>query len=188
MRTSNICLNEIRKRVEKCKKCKIWKLRKRVVVGEGPVPCKVIFIGQNPGKTENEIGRPFVGRAGKFLNKLLKNIGIKREKVFLTGAVNCPTPNNRAPTKEEIKNCKEFLELTLKCVNPSLIVAMGNTALKALEINEKVKSLHGKLLEKNNRKIFVTFHPAAAMRFPKIRKLTEKDFKKLKRVMEEITL
>jgi DNA polymerase len=172
--------DELKEKIENCRKCSLWRFRKKVIVGEGPIPSDFFFLGQNPGKMENELGRPLVGRAGKYLDKLLSLAGLSREEIYLTGAVRCPTPRNRRPTTKEIKACSEFLKLQLKAVNPKLIVAMGGVALEALQIKNKVTKIHGKILEFRGIKVFVTFHPSAAMRFPKIRKHSFEDFKKLR--------
>jgi DNA polymerase len=170
---------ELKEKIENCRKCGLWRFRKKVIVGEGPIPCDFFFLGQNPGKMENEIGRPFVGRSGKYLDRLLSSAGLSREKIYLTGAVRCPTPRNRKPTTKEIKACSEFLKLQIRVVDPKLIVAMGAVALEALQIKNSVTETHGKILELRGVRVFVTFHPSAAMRFNKIRKLSFEDFKKL---------
>jgi len=178
--------SKLREKIENCRKCSLWRFRRKVIVGEGPIPCDFFFLGQNPGKMENELGRPFVGRSGKYLDKLLSLAGLSREEIYLTGAVRCPTPKNRRPTTEEIKACGEFLKLQLKVVNPKLIVAMGGIALEALQVKNNVMKIHGKILELRDIKVFVTFHPSAVMRFPKIRKLSFKDFKKLSGFLNKI--
>lgn len=176
-------MDALKAKIESCRKCELWKLRKNAIVGEGPIPCEVLFLGQNPGKMENEIGRPFVGRAGKFLDRLLSLANLSREEVYLTGAVKCPTPKNRMPNRKEIEACKEFLQVQLEAVQPKLIVALGKVAIQALGIRGSVLRMHGKLLELKRSRVFVTFHPSAAMRFPKIRELSYNDFKKLKRLL-----
>lgn len=184
MRESSRLIQLLKARIQNCRKCGLWKFRKRAIVGEGSIPCDLLFLGQNPGKMENEIGRPFVGRAGKFLDRLLALAHLSRAEVYLTGAVRCPTPKNRMPNTKEIEACKEFLQVQLEVVQPKLIVALGKVALQALGISGNVLQLHGKLLELEGRRVFVTFHPSAAMRFPKIRELSFNDFKKLKSLLE----
>ena len=180
-------MNELEKialEIKKCRKCKLWKIRKNAVPGEGPINAKIFFVGQNPGKKEDLEGKPFVGLSGKFLDKMLKLAKIERKKVFITGAVKCHTPKNRKPSKEEIEACKPYLLKQIKIINPKLIVILGEVALDALlSSKEKISKLHGKLIKKD-KNYFITFHPAAGMRFPKIRKLMIKDFKKLGKILK----
>jgi DNA polymerase len=171
---------KLERKIETCKKCDLWKFRKNAVAGEGPINAKIFFLGQAPGRTEDLTGRPFVGPAGKFLDKLLEIAGIKREKVFITGSVKCFPPKNRKPTVEEIEACKPYLLKQIETIKPKLIVLLGEVALYTLlGMKERVTNLHGKILKKDKFVCFITFHPAAGMRFPKIRKMMIRDFKKL---------
>ena len=179
-------LEEIAERIRKCKDCELWKIRKNPVPGEGPSNAKVALLGQNPGRNEDLKGKPFVGLSGKFLNKLLASIDLKREDVFITGVVKCHTPKNRRPTKKEIETCKHFTFEQLEIIQPKVIVLLGDVALEAFDFDEKLSKIHGKIIKKEGRIYFPTFHPAAAMRFPKIRKLMEKDFKKLKKLVKRL--
>jgi DNA polymerase len=176
-------LEKLNKIIASCKKCPLHKTRTNAVPGEGPANAKIMFIGESPGRTEDIQGRPFVGLAGKFLNKLFNSIDLKRTKVFITGSVKCRPPKNRVPTEEEIQACKPYLEKQIEIIKPKLIVILGNVALKTLLGEKSVSNLHGKIFEKKGIKYFITFHPAAAMRFPKIRKKMEKDFKKLRKLI-----
>lgn len=140
-------------------------LDQRPVVGEGPVPARLMLIGQNPGAEEEKTGRPFVGRSGKYLNKVLAANGLKREDIFITSVVKCPTENNRRPTQKEIDSCLPLLVAQITRIKPLVIILMGQVAwqtprLRGIEYRE-------------------TYHPSAAMRFTKIRVKFEDDFKKL---------
>jgi DNA polymerase len=179
-------LESITKRIKKCKNCDLWKVRIKPVPGEGPSNAKVALIGQNPGRNEDLKGKPFVGLSGKFLNKLLASIGIKREDAFITGVVKCHTPKNRRPTKKEIEACKHFTFEQLEIIQPKVIVLLGDVALEAFGFNEKISNIHGRIIEKDGRIYFPTFHSAAAMRFPKIRKLMEKDFNNLEKLIKRL--
>jgi DNA polymerase len=178
-------LEEIAERIRECKNCGLWRIRRNPVPGEGPSNANIALLGQNPGRNEDLRGKPFCGLSGKFLNKLLVSIGLKREDVFITGVVKCHTPKNRRPSKKEIDACKHFTFEQLETIQPKVIVLLGDVALEAFGFDEKFKlsKIHGKII-KNDRIYFPTFHPAAAMRFPKIRKLMEKDFKKLKKLVK----
>ena len=149
-------------------------LRGKAVLGEGPQPAHVMLIGQNPGAEEEKQGRPFVGRAGKYLNKVLETNNIKREELFITSVVKCRTPGNRKPTGQEIASCLPLLMEQIKRVRPKIIVLMGEVAWQTPRL-EGIKYL-------------ITYHPAAAMRFLKIRQKFEADFKKLKEMSEELLL
>ncbi|MEM5853525.1 MAG: uracil-DNA glycosylase [Candidatus Aenigmatarchaeota archaeon] len=177
-------LEEIAEEVKRCKKCDLWKFRKKAVPGEGSPKAKIVFIGQNPGRNEDILGKPFVGLAGKFLDKLLASIGLKREEVFITGVVKCHTPKNRKPSKFEIENCKSYTFEQIQVIKPEIVVLLGDVAREAFNFGRRISEIHGKVLKKDGRIYFFTFHPAAAMRFPKIRKLMEEDFLKLKRLIK----
>ena len=176
-------MKKLSQMIKRCRKCPLWRYRKNPVPGEGPLNSKLFFVGEAPGRLEDETGRPFVGPSGKFLEKLLNSIGLKRKNVFLTGIVKCRPPNNRKPTRKEIEACKRYTLKQIEIIRPSLIIVLGATASEGLLDIRKIGKLHGKIIEKNGNKYFITFHPSAARRFPKIRKLMIKDFKKLKSLL-----
>ena len=135
---------------------------------------RIFFIGQAPGKQEDLSGRPFVGRAGKFLNKLFLKYKISREKVFITSTVKCFPPRNRPPSKEEIKACKSFTIKQLKAINPEIIVFLGRVAQQSFQDEPFFRG----------KTVIRAVHPASAMRFQKMRERIEKDFLKIKRAIE----
>jgi len=173
-------LEKLNKKIKDCKKCPLWKSRKNTVPGEGPIYAKIIIIGQAPGAEEDKTGRPFVGRAGNFLNRLLKIAGIKREKVFITSPIKCFPPKNRKPTKEEIKTCLPYLEQQMEVINPRKIILLGGVAFSLFFPKEKLNNFRGKIIKKDGKVYFPTYHPAAGLRFPNIRRILEKDSKKIK--------
>jgi len=179
-------LQKITNEIKNCEICNRYKIG-QLVPGEGKIDTKIIFLGEAPGLNESKTGHPFIGRSGKFLTKLLLSIGLKREEVFLTSPVKY-YPGNRAPKNEEIRHGMIHTSKQIEIIDPKLIVMLGNVALKALFPNEKFKlsKIHDKIIKKEGRIYFPTFHPAAAMRFPKIRKLMEKDFKKLKKLVKRL--
>ena len=126
-----------------------------------------MFVGQNPGAEEDKTGRPFVGRAGKFLNKVLAKNGIRREEVFVTNIVKHISPENRKPLPDEIAACAPYLEEQIRTVKPKIVVLMGKVACQAPRV-EGVEYIE-------------TYHPSAAMRFTKMRKRFEEDFNALKK-------
>jgi len=164
--------------IRRCTACPLWKSRTLAVAGDGAKDAKVMFIGEAPGEEENRLGLPFIGKSGKFLDEMLKVAGLKREDCFITGAVKCHPPKSRIPLAKEVKVCREkWLNAQIEALGPKVIVLLGNTAIKSLLGKGKVSELHGQLIE---GKYFVTFHPAAAMRFSKVKEMMEEDFKKLR--------
>lgn len=136
------------------------------VLGEGPEHAAIMLIGQNPGQEEDKQGRPFVGRSGKYLDIVIRKSGLNREALFITSVVKCRTVQNRKPTKAEIQSCLPLLVKQIKQIRPRLIVLMGNVAWQTPRL-DGVRYLE-------------TYHPAAAMRFPRIREKFEQDFKHIK--------
>ncbi len=178
-------LDKLNQEIRNCKKCPLGRARINSVPGEGPTKAKIMVIGQAPGFEESKTGRPFVGRAGKFLNQLLVMAGIERKKIFLTSPVKCFPPKNRKPTKEEIETCLPYLKKQIKIINPSKFILLGEVAFSVFFPREKLKYFRGKWIKKDGKFYFPTYHPAAGLRFPKIREILEEDFKKLKLFSQE---
>jgi uracil-DNA glycosylase family 4 len=141
------------------------KFIKEIVFGEGPRRAEVMLVGQNPGKEEVKQGRPFVGRSGKYLNTVLIKNNIDRSKLFITSVVKQSTPRNRKPTQQEIRYWMPYLMDEIKRTKPKTILLMGEVAWKT----PRFKGI----------KYIETYHPAAAMRFPKVREKFERDFRNL---------
>lgn len=159
-------LNLLRNEIDRARKCPLSKSSDNIVIGSGNTKAKIMLVGQNPGEEEDKTGKPFVGKSGKYLNKVLKKNNIPRDSIYITNIVNYKTPKNRKPTREEIQFFMPFLLKQIKIIKPKIIVLMGETAWHAPEIK--------------GIKYVKTYHPAAAMRFLKFRKKFEEDFKKLK--------
>lgn len=176
-------VEKLNKRIRKCKKCSLWKTRINAVPGEGPVNARLMIIGQAPGVNEDKTGKPFVGRAGQFLTQLLKTAKIKREKIFITSPVKCFPPKNRKPTKKEIKTCLPYLKKQIKIINPQKFILLGEIAFLVFFPNKKLSDFRGKFIKKSGKEYFPTYHPAAGLRFPKIKKNLEKDFNKLSKTL-----
>jgi uracil-DNA glycosylase family 4 len=157
-----LTLEDLNEQIRNCRKCRLWKGAKNAVPGEGPVTAGVMLVGQNPGAEEDKTGRPFVGRAGKFLNAALAKNGIRREELFITNIVKHVTPKNRKPLPDEIAACLPYLTAQVKMVKPKIVVLMGAVAWETPR-EERVKFVE-------------TVHPSAAMRFSKMRKRFEEDF------------
>lgn len=173
------------KEIVSCRKCSLYKSRKNPVPGEGPINAKVMFIGEAPGAKEDEEGRPFVGAAGKLLTELLESIGVDRRDVYITNIVKCRPPGNRDPSEEEINACLPYTLKQIKLIKPKAIVALGRHAARTLfrlaGLQWKNMALmHGKIVEATisnvKLRLVATYHPAAALYYPKLRSVLEKDF------------
>jgi uracil-DNA glycosylase family 4 len=178
-------LEKIAKEISECEECKKDKFG-LPVPGEGNPNAEIMFIGMSPGIEESRCGKPFVGRSGKFLTELLKSIGIKREDIFLTSPVKY-YQGRRNLRKEEIIHGTKHLKKQIEIINPKLLVLLGNVAVSAI-LNKKlnVMRFHGKIIEFDGRKCFITLHPAAGVRFGHMRKVIIKDFKKLEKILKRL--
>lgn len=176
-------LKKISQEIEACFDCKKEKIG-RAVSGEGDADAEVVFIGEAPGRTEAETGRPFVGRSGKLLRRLIVEAGLLEEDVYITSPVKY-LPIYITPTKQDIAHGKTHLDSQLEVIDPKVIVLLGNVAVQGV-LGRKVQASkeHGRVVVENSRKYFITVHPAAALRFKKFKVLLEKDFKNLRRLLE----
>lgn len=179
-------LQEIADSITRCRECKKGKSG-LPVPGEGDPSAFVMFIGEAPGREEARSGRPFVGRSGKLLTRMLSGVGINRRDIYITSPVKY-YPGKRAPNLQEIIHGKKHLEKQIEIIKPKLIVLLGATAMKALlKKKYKVTKVHGRTICEDEKTYFITFHPAAALRFPKIiGPQMEKDFKLLKGLISRI--
>lgn len=184
-------LEEIAKQVAGCKKCSLYKGATNSVPGEGNPETEVMFIGEGPGYHEDQLGRPFVGQAGKLLDKLIESIGLKREDVFIGNVVKHRPPNNRDPMPEEIEACKEFLDEQIRIINPKIIVTLGRFSLNKFLPGEYISKVHGqaRFVDFAGKRLIVIpmYHPAAALRNGGVMLQLQEDFKKIKKflVVEE---
>ncbi len=183
--------------VSHCTKCPLYKTRKNPVVGEGPLDARIMFVGEAPGRQEDEEGRPFVGAAGKLLTHLIEDIiGIKRSTVYITNVLKCRPPGNRDPTEEEIRACTPYLWRQIRIIKPELIIALGRFAGRVLlekagipwhGIKAHRGHVYRVIIEGVDTSIIVTYHPAAALYNPKLRAELEHDFRNvIKPRVEEI--
>lgn len=176
-------LQEVAVEILSCKECKIDRVGV-AVVGEGSSDAKVVFIGEAPGKTESEVGRPFIGRSGKLLRMLIVNAGLKEEDVYITSPVKY-LPTYITPKPSDIAHGKTHLDKQLDAIDPQYIVLLGNVAIQGV-LGRKMAAMteHGNVIKEKNRTYFLTIHPAAAIRFQKFRKVIEGDFTKLKGLLK----
>ena len=171
-------LDAIAQTIARCRECKKGKSG-LPVPGEGNPDAPVVFLGEAPGRTEAATGRPFVGRSGKLLRKMIRESGLKEEDVYITSPVKY-LPDRGTPTKKDIRHGRVHLAKQLAVIQPKIIVLLGATSIYAmLETVIPVLKEHGKIIEKDGRTYLITLHPAAVLRFPKYAPLMKKDFQKL---------
>ncbi len=191
MRKKEELLEEIRREVEQCTLCPLAKSRTQTVFGEGNPDALIMFIGEAPGEDEDRSGRPFVGKAGQLLTKILLSVGIQREEVYIANMVKCRPPGNRTPTLEEVEACFPYLEAQIAIVNPSVIVTLGSVSTGyLLGTKEPMSKLRGQWFDwRGGKRIFPMFHPSFLLRHesrapgsPKY--LTWQDIQEVKRVYD----
>lgn len=171
----------LKQEVNQCTKCALSKTRTNVVFGEGSQNAGIMLIGEGPGYYEDQQGRPFVGKSGQLLDKILDVCGFTRkEHVFIGNIVKCRPPNNRDPLPEERESCLPYLYKQIEMIEPKIIILLGATALKGLiDPNAKITKVRGEWLNWNDRLVMPTFHPSALLRNEKLKKPVWEDFKKV---------
>lgn len=184
-------LLEINKYWQKACKCKLKKTATQAVFGDGNPKAKIVFIGEAPGKNEDLEGRPFIGRAGKFLSEMLKEIKMSREKIYITNIVKYRPPNNRDPLPTEKEDCREWLIDELNSIKPKLIVFLGRHSMNDFFPEFKISEIHGKLLKNKfpnlkTENFLALYHPAVALYNGKLRETLLKDFKKIPAILKKI--
>ncbi len=178
-------LTQVAKEVATCQKCTLFHSRKHAVPGEGPADAEIMFIGEGPGFYENEQGRPFVGAAGKFLDDLLGQAGLKRHQVWITNVVKCRPPGNRDPLPEEVMTCNEYLERQITAINPSIIITLGRYSMTKFMPGAKISAVHGQMRKVGERYVVAMFHPAAALHQASLKPAIQADFAKLPQLLEQ---
>ena len=184
-------LEQLNERMAKCSQCVLRTGCKNVVPGEGPAEAEIMFIGEGPGAKEDELGRPFVGAAGKFLDEMLATIDLKRDEVYIANVVKCRPPQNRDPLPEEVASCWPWLLEQIKIIQPKLIVTLGRHSMERFLPNQKISIVHGKAMRREiegiGKQIFYTlYHPAAALYNGSMREILIKDFKRIPKIIEKI--
>ena len=168
-------IQQIRDEVVRCTKCELCRTRTNAVPGKGNPRAKIVFIGEAPGRTEDAKGEPFVGSAGKKLLDALAKNGITRDSVYITNVVKCRPPNNRVPNESERDACRAYLDSELDIIQPEIICVLGNTASNSVLGQGEITKNRGKIIEKNGRKYFLTFHPAAIIYNQELASIFESD-------------
>lgn len=176
---------DIRRRLGECRRCGLAKTRKNIVFGEGNEQARLVFVGEGPGYEENQQGRPFVGAAGKLLDKIIGAMGLLRTDVYIANIIKCRPPDNRNPEPEEIESCLPFLVQQLRAIQPEYICALGTFAAQTLlQTSRTISSLRGKFHPwQADIRLMPTFHPAYLLRNPAKKKDTWEDIKKLMAAM-----
>jgi len=172
-------LQNVKENVIKCTKCDLCKTRINAVPGKGNFQSDVIFVGEAPGKNEDQNGEPFIGVAGKKLSVALEEAGISRDDVYITNIVKCRPPNNRVPTTNERDTCKEYLKQEIAIIKPKLICILGNTAFNSILGGSEITKFRGKVVRKDNLLYFLTIHPAATIYNQKLIDVLKNDIVKL---------
>lgn len=169
--------------------CELRKTALNVVPGIGSADARLLFIGEAPGKKEDETGEPFVGAAGKFLNEMLASIGLNREDIYITNVVKYRPPNNRDPLPEEVAACWPWLRAQVELIAPKIIVLLGRHALERFVPGKRISVEHGKAFRRTVPDLgtyvfFALYHPAAALYNGSMRETLMKDFAKIPKILE----
>ena len=182
---SSETFEQIHGEIGNCTRCPLHLERTHVVHTEGNRKARLMFVGEAPGADEDAQARPFVGRAGQLLTKIIEAIGLKREEVLIGNVNRCRPPGNRAPMPDEAATCKPFLEREISVAQPEVIVVLGNTAMKnLLDTREGITRARGRFHEYKGIKVMPTFHPAYLLRDPSKKRETWEDLKKVRDYLE----
>jgi len=180
-------LESLRKTVESCHLCDLAKSRRKVVFGEGNPQAELMFVGEGPGATEDNTGRPFVGRAGELLTRMIENVlFLKREQVYIANIVKCRPPGNRVPTPTEAFACRPYLLKQIELIRPKIVMTLGGTAYRYLTNDETpVSRIRGHIIRTDSYWIVPTFHPSYLLRNPSAKKLAWEDLIKVRELLEK---
>lgn len=183
-------LDELNRLISSCKRCKLSEFKTKDVPGIGNEKAEIMFIGEAPGKSEDEQGEPFVGAAGKFLNEMLETIRLKRKDVFIANVLKHRPPENRDPLPDEIELCWPFLARQIEIISPKLIIFLGRHSLNRFFPQAKISEVHGKAFRKmwNAREqVFLAlYHPAAALYNGSMKETLIGDFSKIPKILKKI--
>ena len=167
MQTTQEQLNKLKEELNYCRGCSLCENRNKIVFSDGCEYAPIMFIGEAPDKKDDEVGIPFVGRAGKLFRKYLDECGFKHNDFYITNTVKCRTPENRKPAKQEKNACFHFLNSQINLINPKYIVLVGSCALETFILDKKITitKAHGQVFEIGNRKFIPIFHPSYLLRY-----------------------
>jgi uracil-DNA glycosylase len=177
MPRQNETLDQIREDLGDCHRCRLAQGRHTIVFGQGNPHAELVFVGEGPGADEDAQGLPFVGRAGRLLNRMIELAGMKREEVYICNVVKCRPPNNRTPLPDEIEMCSPFLLRQIRTIKPRLVCCLGAPAVRTLlGVKEGITKIRGRLYDFQGTKALPTVHPAYVLRNPREEKILREDF------------
>lgn len=181
-------LERVKKEVSRCLKCRLGETRSNIVFGEGKIDADIMFIGEGPGEDEDRTGRPFVGKAGQLLTKIIESgMKISREEVYIANIVKCRPPSNRDPLPDEASECIGYLKKQIEIVNPKVIIVLGKVAAKhLLGIEMPITKAREESYSYGNAKVFVTYHPSALLRNESYKRPVWEDIKKVLKYLETV--
>ncbi len=180
-------LNELYGQIALCQKCEIAKFRTKVVPGEGAEDADIMFIGEAPGWHEDQQGRPFVGPAGQFLDKLLATINLNRQQVYIANVIKCRPTNNRDPLPAEMQNCRPWLDSQIEIIKPKIIVTLGRYSMAMYFPGKSISKIHGTAQKRDDIIYYAMYHPAAALHQQSLRQAIEADMLKIPKILAEAT-
>jgi DNA polymerase len=176
-----LTLEAIRSEMGECTRCRLHEERQSVVFGEGNPQARLVFVGEAPGREEDLQGRPFVGRAGELLTRIIEAIDLTREEVYIANIVKCRPPGNRNPQPDEIRTCLPFLRRQLETIRPRIICALGTFAAQTLlETEERISILRGRFYAYQGARLMPTYHPAFLLRNPQFKRDVWEDMKAIR--------
>jgi len=177
---------ELCQQITQCQRCEaLVKTRTRVVPGEGAEHADIMFVGEGPGRYEDQQGRPFVGPAGQFLDELIASIKLSREQVYITNVVKCRPPGNRDPLPLEIKNCQPWLKEQIELIKPRIIVTLGRYSMAQFFPGKSISKIHGTAQKRENTIYYAMYHPAAALHQQSLRQTIEADMLKIPSLLDQ---
>ena len=180
-------LEELAAQIRVCTKCPLWESRTHAVPGDGKPTSKVMIIAEAPGREEDESGHPFVGSAGRYLDKVMEGTGLNRADFFITNTVKCRPPKNRTPKRLEVDTCtSNYLFEQIELVNPKLIVLLGGVAAKKMLGVKSINEARGRIIERDGRKYLVGYHPAVRFYREDLGEKVKEDFARLKRELKKL--
>jgi uracil-DNA glycosylase len=179
-------LDEITRQVRQCTSCRLAEGRTMAVPGEGPDSVRIMFVGEAPGFHEDQQGRPFVGAAGQFLEKLLASINLSRREVYICNVIKCRPPSNRDPLPDELATCRPYLDQQIALIKPKVIVTLGRFSMELAFSGVSISRVHGIPKKIGDIVYFPMFHPAAALHQPKFRTFIESDMLKIPQILADL--
>lgn len=177
-------LDDVRRELGDCKRCPLHRTRRNLVFGEGSPSARLVFIGEAPGEEEDLQGRPFVGRAGQLLTKIIGAMGLQRPDVYICNILKCRPPQNRNPRQEEMETCEPFLRMQIEAIRPRVICALGTfAARRILQTDAPITALRGRFHDCRGIPVMPTYHPAYLLRNPDAKKQVWEDVRMIMKML-----